>query len=95
MTDYLFRDDPYLAETEAVVTAAGPEGIELDRTIFYASSGGQPGDTGRIAGRRRHRHRPPRGRPRARAAPDRAGRRAAPASARRWRCASTGSAATG
>ena len=29
---------------------AGPEGIELDRTIFYASSGGQPGDTGRIAG---------------------------------------------
>jgi misacylated tRNA(Ala) deacylase len=27
---------------------AGPEGIELDRTLFYASSGGQPGDTGRI-----------------------------------------------
>jgi misacylated tRNA(Ala) deacylase len=50
MTEYLFRDDPYLAEAEAVVTAAGPEGIELDRTIFYASSGGQPGDTGRIAG---------------------------------------------
>ena len=50
MTEYLFRDDPYLAEAEAVVTAAGPEGIELDRTLFYASSGGQPGDTGRIAG---------------------------------------------
>ena len=30
------------------MTASGPEGIELDRTIFYASSGGQPGDTGRI-----------------------------------------------
>jgi misacylated tRNA(Ala) deacylase len=50
MTEYLFREDAYLAEAEAVVTAAGPEGIELDRTIFYASSGGQPGDTGRIGG---------------------------------------------
>ena len=48
MTEYLFRDDPYLAEAEAVVTASGPQGIELDRTIFYASSGGQPGDTGTI-----------------------------------------------
>lgn len=48
MTDYLFRDDAYLAEASATVTAAGPEGIELDRTLFYASSGGQPGDTGRI-----------------------------------------------
>jgi misacylated tRNA(Ala) deacylase len=50
MTEYLFREDAYLAEAEAVVTAAGPEGIELDRTIFYASSGGQPGDSGRIGG---------------------------------------------
>ncbi|MFO1142483.1 MAG: alanyl-tRNA editing protein [Amaricoccus sp.] len=48
MTEYLFREDAYLAEAAATVTAAGPEGIELDRTLFYASSGGQPGDTGRI-----------------------------------------------
>lgn len=46
MTEYLFRDDPYVRTTEAVVTAASPDGFELDRTIFYASSGGQPGDTG-------------------------------------------------
>ena len=69
MTEPLYRDDAYLAEAEAVVRAAGPEGIELDRTIFYASSGGQPGDTGRLAfGRRRaggHRHRASRRRPRA------------------------------
>ena len=48
MTDYLFREDAYLAAADAVVTVAAPEGIELDRTLFYASSGGQPGDTGRI-----------------------------------------------
>ncbi len=49
MTDYLFRDDPYARTAEATVTASGPEGFELDRTIFYAASGGQPGDTGGFA----------------------------------------------
>jgi misacylated tRNA(Ala) deacylase len=47
MTEYLFRDDAYRTTAEATVTAAGPDGLELDRTLFYASSGGPPRDTGR------------------------------------------------
>ncbi|WJR67062.1 alanyl-tRNA editing protein [Neorhizobium sp. CSC1952] len=43
----LYRDDFYLSTAEAVVMAIREDGgIELDRTCFYASSGGQPGDTG-------------------------------------------------
>jgi len=43
----LYRDDFYLSTAEAVVTAVHDDGgIELDRTCFYAASGGQPGDTG-------------------------------------------------
>lgn len=43
----LYRDDFYLSTAEAVVTAIHKDGgIELDRTCFYAASGGQPGDTG-------------------------------------------------
>ncbi|MET0575557.1 MAG: alanyl-tRNA editing protein [Mesorhizobium sp.] len=48
-TEALFRDDAYLREAEAVVVAINDRGgIILDRTIFYATSGGQPGDTGSI-----------------------------------------------
>lgn len=43
----LFRDDFYLATAEAIVTAVHEDGgIELDQTCFYATSGGQPGDSG-------------------------------------------------
>ncbi|MCP4560636.1 MAG: alanyl-tRNA editing protein [Bosea sp.] len=46
-TELLFRDDAYLTETSATVVAINERGgIELDRTVFYATGGGQPGDAG-------------------------------------------------
>ncbi|TIQ18569.1 MAG: alanyl-tRNA editing protein [Mesorhizobium sp.] len=48
-TDALFRDDAYLRTADATVVAVNDRGgIILDRTIFYATSGGQPGDTGTL-----------------------------------------------
>jgi misacylated tRNA(Ala) deacylase len=48
MTDMLHRDDAYLTQCDAIVASTGDNTISLDRTIFYALGGGQPGDTGRI-----------------------------------------------
>ena len=48
MTEFLFRDDPALQACDAVVTASADGAVELDRTVFYAASGGQPGDGGRL-----------------------------------------------
>ncbi len=45
----LFRDDAYLKDCEATVTAINDKGgILLDRTVFYATAGGQPGDKGTL-----------------------------------------------
>jgi misacylated tRNA(Ala) deacylase len=47
-TDCLFRDDSYLTECDARVVGITDQGVLLDRTVFYATSGGQPADTGRL-----------------------------------------------
>ena len=46
MVEELFRHDAYLQEAEATVTASDERGVRLDRTPFYPTGGGQPGDTG-------------------------------------------------
>ena len=49
MTEQLYRAEAYLREAEAKVVAVTERGgIVLERTPFYASAGGQPGDRGVI-----------------------------------------------
>ena len=45
-TEPLFRDDAYLRECSATVVEADDGQVILDRTVFYAMGGGQPGDQG-------------------------------------------------
>jgi misacylated tRNA(Ala) deacylase len=45
-TERLFLDASEQGEMTATVLASGPDGIILNRTVFYARSGGQPGDQG-------------------------------------------------
>lgn len=48
MTEELFRQDAYLKECDATVVALTERGIILDRTVFYPTGGGQPGDSGEL-----------------------------------------------
>jgi len=46
VTELLFREDAYARSCPARVIAADDSGIRLDRTVFYPTGGGQPGDCG-------------------------------------------------
>ena len=49
MTELLFRKDTQLKSCPAFVTAVNDRGgIVLDRTVFDATAGGQPGDKGQM-----------------------------------------------
>ncbi len=48
-TETLFRSEPYARTCEAQVVAVNERGgIILDRTVFYPTGGGQPGDSGTV-----------------------------------------------
>ncbi|MFQ5784722.1 MAG: alanyl-tRNA editing protein [Alphaproteobacteria bacterium] len=44
--ELIFQENAYATSCEATVISATPEGIRLDRTVFYPTGGGQPGDRG-------------------------------------------------
>ena len=48
MTDRLYLRDAELRTFDATVVAVDDDRVELDRTAFYATSGGQPHDTGHL-----------------------------------------------
>jgi misacylated tRNA(Ala) deacylase len=50
MTDLLYLRDAYATDFTATVTGVRDDAIALDVTLFYPTGGGQPHDTGTLAG---------------------------------------------
>src|SRR5918996_3717740 len=48
MTEELFREDAFARQCDAMVVGLAEDGVCLDRTVFYSTGGGQPGDRGRL-----------------------------------------------
>jgi len=46
MSEEIFRRDSFAKSCEATITAADDNGVQLSRTVFYPTGGGQPGDKG-------------------------------------------------
>ncbi|MBN2297478.1 MAG: alanyl-tRNA editing protein [Deltaproteobacteria bacterium] len=51
-TEKIFWENPYLRELWVHITCVHGDTITVDRTIFYAASGGQDSDSGSIGGHR-------------------------------------------
>lgn len=48
-TELLFREDPYVQSADATVVDVNDQGgISVDRSVFYPTGGGQPGDSGTL-----------------------------------------------